>query len=220
MINALKDYLRKLFGADKPVEQYIPRPEFIPSNSYKQEVEPVPYDPAEWEDVGFSQLTWKVLGTKYGFALDEVPTWAYETMLLGYDRPNLTILAGISKPISYNDLVPYFEDTLKDLGYPILTYDDAEVCYNCFYVKQIANGLNVKNGLLKLKTTHGYESIGDLMYIISAWEELDRGEPFSYDWPDATLDNIEQHCMNEARYWLYENSDFLQSIRKQLIHLR
>jgi len=122
MINALKDYLRKLLGADKPVEQFTPRPEFIPSNSYEQEIKPVPYDPAEWEDVGFSPLTWKVLGAKYGFALEEVPTWAYEMMLLGYDTANLTILAGISKPISYNDLVPYFEDALRDLGYPILTY--------------------------------------------------------------------------------------------------
>mgnify|MGYP001141252382 FL=1 len=193
MINALKNYLRKLFGGDKPVEQFTPRPEFIPSYSYKQEIEPVPYDPAEWEDIGFSPLTWKVLGAKYGFALEEVSTWAYEMMLLGYDTPNLTIVAGISKPRSYYYLQPYFEDALKELGYPILTYDDAELCYNCFYVKQIANGFNVKSGLFRLKKMHGYESIGDLMYIQSAWEELDRGEPFSYDWSDATLDDIELH---------------------------
>lgn len=217
MINALKNYLRKLFGGDKPVEQYIPKPEFIPSYSYKQEIKPVPYDPAEWEDIGFSPLTWKVLGAKYGFALEEVPTWAYEMMHLGYDTPNLTIVAGISKPISYNDLVPYFEDALNDLGYPILTYDDAEVCYISIFIKKIANGIDVKSYLYKLNRSYFYESLGCLRYVYYAWQDLDRGEPFSYEWKDATLENIEQHCINEARNWLDQNSNFLQSIRKQLI---
>lgn len=107
---------------------------------------------------------------------------------------------------------PYFEDALKELGYPLLTQEEVEVCYISFFVKQIAIGLDVKN-IVYVLNEHpvllGYESFYELYCIYHAWQDLDRGQPFSYEWEDATSENIEQHCINEARNWLYENYDFL-----------
>ncbi|MGN6476516.1 MAG: hypothetical protein ACTHKV_04770, partial [Flavipsychrobacter sp.] len=203
-----------------PVGQFTPRPEFIPTNIREVEVEPVPFDPAEWEDVGFSPLTWKVLGAKYDLALEEVPTWAYEMMQLGYDTPSLRVLAGISKPISYYYLQPYFEDTLKELAFPVLAKEDAEICYITFYMKQIANGITVKDLLWKLNQEYfneAWEYFYSLYYLYNAWQDLDAGYSSSHYWPSATADNIELHCINEARYWLAEHYDLLQGIRRQLI---
>lgn len=158
-----------------------------------------------------SNLTYKVVAFSEvpEFNMDDAVDWAVEMISLGYESPSLFILAGISKPTNYFEVVDYLKETLEELHLQVKTGDDAVFSYSSYYLEQIANGKNVRRNLERVYEfcqLKDYEKqIYDFKLLYWAWGDLDYGNNFTDYWPKATKENIEKILMSTAVKWVKEN---------------
>jgi hypothetical protein len=159
-------------------------------------------------DKPISELTYKVVAHSVvpDLSSDEFIDWAYEMLLLGHDTPCLLMLASISKPVSREDVLPYFLDALKELGITERNQDEAILFYAAHLLRQIAKNENVHRNLEKLYSLSIVNSnphvIQDFYLLSCAWESLDCDGRQWY-WEGATNDNIEHLVVEKAKEWLH-----------------
>jgi hypothetical protein len=137
---------------------------------------------------------------------------------LGYDTEDLLILAGLNKPTNYFETVAFLRAAISECGLLLKTGKDGILSYSCYYIKQIAKSINIKENLPKV-----YEycididfdkSIYDFHLLSWAWSDLDYDNSHQEYWPGATIDNIEQVVVDFANKWLLENENYyLQKLK-------
>nr|MDJ0597858.1 hypothetical protein [Crocosphaera sp.] len=64
-----------------------------------------------------------------GFPIEDIIDWGIELLTLGYDSPNLRILAGLTNLNDSWEVSFYVTKTLEDLNIPELTGKDAVIAY-------------------------------------------------------------------------------------------
>lgn len=158
-------------------------------------------------------LTYKIVAYQFiqDVNWDEAIDWAYEMLLLGYDSPNLVMLAGITKSSDRFEVWPYLEPVLKEFGLFQIKEETALISYCSFLIKKVAIKNEIKLSLLKLSRVYlqldMYWEIQDFYLLYWACEDLDYGMEYQYYWAGATKDNIKQIAVETAQNWLkqYEN---------------
>ena len=158
-------------------------------------------------------MTYKVIAYSAvpGSSADYFVDWAYEMLLLGHDTPNLAILAGINKPTSKEEALPYLKTALAELDLSEKTGDDAVVCYTGYLInKMLATG-DIKGGLEALNNLYCCNNsllIHDFYLLAWAWTCFESTSPDwigeTY-WPGATNDTIGQVVLDVAKKWLNEH---------------
>lgn len=166
-----------------------------------------------------SDLTYKIIAYKNvqsHFNMDECVDWALEMMLLGYESPNLHILAGLQKPVIYIEGIDYLKATIRELGLKELEGDDALISYASYYIREISLGRQIKANLYNLCRFYISADLNDLFqdfYLLYwAWDEFDHDQADQYYYPDATWDNIEYITVKTARKWLADNEPLLKNL--------
>ena len=75
-----------------------------------------------------------------GVPLDDIIEWAIELLYLGYDSPNLRILAGLTNLNDYWEITNYVNKTLKDFKISKLEGKTAVIAYTFVIVKEFLTG--------------------------------------------------------------------------------
>ena len=159
-----------------------------------------------------SDLTYKMVAFSEvpNFAPDECIDWAQEMLALGYDTPNLLMLAGMNQPGNYFEAIAYMKNAMTELGIPILNGNVACQSYASYFIKRIANSVNVMQNLSSLydfSLTSGFEDdIFDFRLLLYAWEHLETSDEPQWDWIEATKENIESLVVARAQKWLLDNA--------------
>lgn len=163
-------------------------------------------------------LTYKVIAYQFIDLVnwDEAIDWAYEMLQVGYDTPNLLILASITKPSNQYEIQPYLDATLGELDILDITEEAAFISYCYYSVKRIAAKMDIKANLRILcdlwSVVEPRSLVMDFWQLNWAWEDLDYGFKYQGYWPGATKDNIEQIAIETAQNWLKEHENQLNTI--------
>lgn len=165
-----------------------------------------------------SELTYKVVAITEiePFDTNECIDWAIEMMELGYETPNLLMLASFSKPTSYFEIINYVENTVKELGLEMKNRDDAILSYASYYVHKIVKKEKIREKLADLYKFCLERDFEDLVYdfylLYWAWDQFDSEDSeLNHYWKGARKDNIEQIVITEATKWIAAyNERYLQ----------
>jgi hypothetical protein len=158
-----------------------------------------------------SPLTYKVVAYQAvnNFNMDEAVDWAAEMIEVGFDTESLLILAGLVKPVNYFETVNFLDGAINELGLRLRTGDDGIISYCSYYVKQIAQGIDIRLGLqiiCQYVIDFDYHSsIYDFCNLSWAWDDMDWNDGMQWYWDGATADNIEQIAIDTAKQWLNDN---------------
>lgn len=164
-----------------------------------------------------SPLTCKVVAYQVlpAFNKDEVVDWAYEMIALGWETEHLLIMAGLTKPVNYFETVVYLETAMGELNLLLKTGDEGIISYSSYHVKQLEQGIKIKENLNALSdfviSVDYHSAIYDFYSLYWAWSDLQYDEMQWY-WEGATKDNIEQIVVNTAKGWLIANESSLNTI--------
>jgi hypothetical protein len=159
-----------------------------------------------------TDLTYKIIAYKAikDFNTEDCIDWAVELLELGYNSPNLLILAGLNRPTNYFETINYLEKTLAELKIESKENEDAIQSYCYYYIKQISNRINVTNNLTricKFCIDYDYEkSVYDFYLLNWAWDDFNYGDLTHY-WDGATRINIEEIVINIAKDWIEKYHD-------------
>ncbi|MES2864897.1 MAG: hypothetical protein V4666_12305 [Bacteroidota bacterium] len=163
-----------------------------------------------------SELTYKVISYSEipNFNTDDCVDWATEMLELGYESESLMILAGISKPTNYFEIIDYLKNALTELNMTIKTGEDAILCYSSYYINRISKSVNVKENLGMIYSfclSKDYEKqIFDFYLLHWAWSDFDYGEKFTNYWDNADKENIEEIVIQVAKKWMTENQSIIK----------
>ena len=159
-----------------------------------------------------SDLTYKVVALSEVIQLDpnECIDWAIEMLELGYETPNLLMLAGCDKTTSYFEVKPYLENATKELGLKMKNGDDGVISYASYFIKEISEGRKVRLNLAELYKfcqQRDYEGIIYDFYLLHwAWDQIDYDVTNqNHYWEGTNKENIEQTAVKVANDWLNEN---------------
>jgi hypothetical protein len=160
-----------------------------------------------------SKLTSKILAYKEldDFNMSDSIDWAVDMLGIGYESPSLLILAGLSKPTDLYEAEEYLKGSIKELGLKIPERNVAISQYCKYLIEKIADEENVKENLYHLytvaRTVDDDKRIFNFYLLCWAWGELDCGVEYQHYWDDATLKNIEQIVIKEAKKYLISTLD-------------
>ena len=168
-----------------------------------------------------SDLTYKVVALSEVVQLDpnECVYWAIEMLELGYETPNLLMLAGCEKSTSYFEIKPYLESAIKEIGLKLKNGDDGVISYSYYFIKEISYGIKVRSNLAELYTfcqQRDYEGIVYDFYLLYwAWDQIDYDDRnHNHYWEGTNKENIERTVVKVAVNWLNEyNEHYTQSTR-------
>lgn len=155
-----------------------------------------------------SDLTYQVVAYSEvpNFNTDVCVDWALDMVSLGFESPSLLILAGLDKPTNYFETIEYLKDALKELKLELKSGEDAIIHYSYYFIKEIANGIEVRDNLRRLYIfcqSKNYEGpIYDFFLLYWAWEDIDYGETGQHYWEGAVQTNIEDVVIDTAQQWL------------------
>ena len=139
------------------------------------------------------------------FKYDIIIDWAIELLEENISTDTIQIVAGLQKPINVFEARKYIETILKDIDIPEYSKDKRIFLYSEKYVRNIADGIDIRTNLGKLSricTSLDYEKIVyDFSLLYWAWDDLDY-QDFQYYYPNANRDNIEAISKNVAIEWL------------------
>jgi hypothetical protein len=158
--------------------------------------------------IKISKLTTKVISFSEvpNFDTDDCVDWALEMIFLGYDSPNLFILAGLQKPTNYFESIDYLKKALKELGIEILNGDKAVLSYASYFINKIAEGEDIRQNLKKVYQycqSRDYEKlVYDFYLLYWAWDDFDYGQEYTPYWEEANPLNIENIVVNVAKKWV------------------
>jgi len=161
-----------------------------------------------------SDLTYKVVAYSEikNYNTDECVDWAIEMIALGHDTEHVLILAGLHKPTNYFETVNILKIAIGECGLEMKTGKEGIISYNCYFIKQIAKFINVKENLLKISEScidNDYDrSIFDFYLLRWAWSDLDWGNLYTEYWPGANINNVEQIVVAFAGNWLSQNESY------------
>ncbi|WP_419700398.1 hypothetical protein [Mucilaginibacter sp. NFX135] len=164
-----------------------------------------------------SPLTCKVIAYQIlpAFNKDEVVDWAYEMIALGWETDHLLILAGLTKPVNYFEIVSYLKAAINELNLSSKEGVEGIISYSSYYVRQLEQGIKIKENLNALSdfviSVDYHSAICDFYSLYWAWNDLKYDE-IQWYWDGATRDNIEQIVINTAKDWLIENESTLNAI--------
>lgn len=160
-----------------------------------------------------SDLTYKIIAYSVSpnFNSDECVDWAIDMIRFGYETEHILILAGLTKPVNYFETIEYLKAALHECKLAEKTGEDGIASYAFYYIKQIANCVDIKNNLAKIcqYCIHSDypKSIFDFYLLYWAWDDYDWGNTIQSYWPDATKDTIEKIVVNQAIIWLNNNEN-------------
>ncbi len=161
-----------------------------------------------------SDLTYKVVALSEVIQLDpnECVDWAIEMLELGYETPNLLILAGCDKTIAYVEIKPYLESAANELGLKLKIGDDGVISYSYYFIKEISLGKKVRPNLAELYKfcqQRDYEGIVYDFYLLYwAWDQIDYDDTNqNHYWEGTNKENIEKTVVRVANDWLNENKE-------------
>lgn len=155
-----------------------------------------------------SPLTAKVLAFSEvpDYDIDEAVSWAVEMLVLGYETPNLLILASLSKSDNYFEKVKYLRKACQEISLDFKTGEEGVISYNSFFIKEIFAGNQVRSNLFEIykfcQAKNYANSILDFYLLYWAWDDFAYGESYSDYWADATPQNIESIVVQVAKDWL------------------
>lgn len=158
-----------------------------------------------------SDLTYKIVAFSEipNFNTDESVDWAIDMIKSGHETEHILILAGLTKPTNYFETIKYLKSALHECNLPEKTGEEGIVSYAFYYIKQIANCVDVKENLAKICqyciNTDYPKSIFDFYLLYWAWGDYDWGNAIQSYWPDATKDTIEKIVIDQARTWIHNN---------------
>ncbi|MBS1586152.1 MAG: hypothetical protein JSS82_11480 [Bacteroidetes bacterium] len=145
------------------------------------------------------------------FPADVLVDWAYEMVQLGYDTPDLLMLAATSKPANYFEVLEYAKAAMAELQLPQKTGGDAIISFYSFYIKKIAAGENIKQNLFALCDALPHQLLidyaEDFRLLCFAWEDLDCGRIPQYYWEGADSYNIRMIVQQQAVEWMANNKE-------------
>ena len=160
------------------------------------------------------ELTYKIAGFKVipNYNTDEVIDWAYEMIDAGFDAPHLYMLTSLSKPTNYFEAVEYLKPVFKELNLILKEDDEAVISYAKYYVQKLSLGKDLYKNLESLYALymaldyHG--SIDEFFHLHCAWWSLKNYEGDQYEWPGATIENIESIIIKISKDCLERNIQY------------
>jgi hypothetical protein len=160
-----------------------------------------------------SSLTYKIVAFSEVDQLnaDDCLDWATEMLTLGYETPNLLMLASFNKPTSYFEVEPYVKDAIRELKLRPQSGESGILSYVSYHVQQIADGKDVKQNLAELYSfcqDRDYEkSVYDFYLLYWAWDQTryDDQPNSNHYWEGATKENIEETVVAVAKDWIVKN---------------
>ncbi|RBL89419.1 hypothetical protein DF182_23155 [Chitinophaga flava] len=149
--------------------------------------------------------------------MDPFIDWAIEMLQFGYDTPQLLILAGLPKPTSFFETIPYVKGALNELRQEQRA-DDPAIVRLTGYIKEIAQDKDIEENLGELYVCYygaydKYYLLLDFFLLYLAWYSLMNS--YSDDqnyWPGAKSENIRNIVVQRAKLWLEENNAFLKTV--------
>ena len=159
-----------------------------------------------------SDLTCKVVAFSEipNFDTDECVDWAKEMIFLGYDTPSLLILAGLTKPTNYFEVIDYLPNVFSSLKLTQKIGEEAILSYCSYYIQKISNSDDIRHNLTqvyKYCQSKGYEKlIYDFYLLYWAWDDIDYGNDYTLYWEKATKENIESIVVETANKWIAKNN--------------
>ena len=159
-----------------------------------------------------SDLTYKVVALHEVIQLDpnECVDWAIQMLELGYETPNLLMLAGSCKSTSYFEIKSLLENAIQELGLKMKSGDQGVISYSYYFIKEISLGKNVRLNLTELYEfckQRDYEGIiYDFYLLYWAWDQIDYDDTNqNHYWEGTNKKNIETTVINVANEWLNKN---------------
>ncbi len=142
--------------------------------------------------------------------LEDIIEWAIDLLNLGYDSPNLRILAGLTHLNDRLEVTYYVNKTLEDFNISELRGKAAVIAYTSVILKEFLLGKISQRKMLgeiyDLCLSWDYlEEIYDFYLLWNAVDDLKYGD-FQYYWPDVTRDNIDIIIRESAEKWLEKYS--------------
>jgi hypothetical protein len=160
-----------------------------------------------------TDLTYKIVANSEisDFNTDDCVDWAIEMVGVGNETEHILILAGLTKPTNYFETIKYLKTALSECGLSEKTGEDGIASYAFYYIKQIANSINVRANLAKVFKynieTNYDKSVYDFYLLYWAWGDFDWGNTTQEYWPEATKDNIEKIVVDQAKKWISNNEN-------------
>ena len=137
----------------------------------------------------------------YNLAVD----WAIELINKGLNTESVFMLASFSKPVESQEIKPYINPVLKELGLQEKYGEYSTIAKAHYHLDMIIHNVDVWQNLTEVynlcnHTDHAYE-LTTFYRIYHAWWNFQDGIPNWY-FEGATPDNIEQILMDQARIWI------------------
>lgn len=159
-----------------------------------------------------SELTYKVVAYQEigQMNTNEYIDWAIEMIELGYDTPNLLMLASCDRPATYFEVEPYLKPAIKELGLKPLKGESGILSYSSFYIQKIADRENVRKNLYEIYNfcqTRDYEGvIYDFYLLYWAWDQIVYDDTNNnHYWEGVNKQNIEETVIQVAKRWIQKN---------------
>jgi hypothetical protein len=139
---------------------------------------------------------------------DDVINWALDMLDLDFTAPSLYILASIERGSSFYEIEPYLEQAIMELGLERKVEPNALISFCRYHVNEIANQKNIRANiklLCNICIQEDYPNeIYDFYKLNFAWMdyEYDPNYPFNHYWEEATANNIQRICVEQAEIWL------------------
>ncbi|MEA5532470.1 hypothetical protein [Crocosphaera sp. XPORK-15E] len=137
---------------------------------------------------------------------EDIINWAISLLIMGYDSPNLRILAGLTHLNNRSEVAHYVDKTLEELKIPKLEGKAAVIAYTSVILRDFLDGHISQN-----------KAIGEIYQLCLSWDYLEEIydfyllwnalDDFRYDdiqfyWPNATKENISSIIREQAQKWL------------------
>ncbi|EAZ90760.1 peptidyl-tRNA hydrolase [Crocosphaera chwakensis CCY0110] len=141
-----------------------------------------------------------------GVPTEDMVEWGIELLTLGYDSPNLRILAGLTDLNDRWEVTDYVNKTLKDFNISELTGKDAVIAYTSVILKEfLTRKISQERMLRQIEQLYlSWDYLKEIMDFYLLWNakyDLSYGD-VQYYWPDATRDNINRIIKEQAEMWL------------------
>lgn len=153
----------------------------------------------------FSDLTYKMVAFSEikNFNPDDCIDWANEMLVLENYSETLLILAGITKPTHYFEVIEYLKKALTELNIKTLNQEDAILSYSTYYIKKIAESENIEQNLKLIhqvcQNNNNNIFIFDFSLLYWSLEDFEYGEEHSHYWENANRNNIHQIITETAK---------------------
>jgi len=145
------------------------------------------------------------------FNYDATIDWAINLIEQGIETNNVLMLASFSKPVDSDEVRPYVNAVLADLGIEEKKGDDAIIALIHHYLSEILNDNSIRGYINELyalfieKDCFRGDKFGLMPFYLlyHGWSELeDIGANYYFE--GADLDNIEEVVKEQAQIWIDE----------------